>query len=66
MTVDEAFEAYEHADDIARSCDELDALDEASNHTAAMANCPAQFNPEQREFAARILSSKYMAAIGRC
>lgn len=66
MTTYEALAAARYAlFEIAECAGDVDRLDEASELTTCHANCPADFTPDQRDLAQRILVDAYMQAIGR-
>lgn len=66
LTVEDAIAAQQHAKSIIDACEDLEALDEASDNKTAKKNCPEGFSIRQRELVAEILVKEYMQAIGRC
>jgi hypothetical protein len=51
LTINEAFTAWEHAQEAITGCESIDEIDTASNYREAMDNCPKGFTLAQRGLA---------------
>lgn len=65
LSVDEAFKAWEHAQETITGCESTDELDTASDYREASKNCPSTFTQAQRLLAQMIILRAYEVAIGR-
>lgn len=65
LTLKEAIAASNHAQEVIRSCDNLEDLDQESGWKYCFKNCPEGFTEAQKNLAQIIILREYERRIGR-